>query len=72
MAFPTPETRTFAGETGTMAIDRFPGFQTGQSYRLRYEQRPDKNISIELEEVSARGLKLIVTSEQWAKWFEKV
>jgi hypothetical protein len=67
----TIETRTFVGETATSVGDGFTGFRIGQSYQLRYRVRKDGNVAVALDHAPQEGRELIVTSEQFEKWFRK-
>ena len=67
------ETRTFIGETGTQAFDGWAGFRVGQTYQLQVEHRGD-TVAIILNHhahVSPGAGPLVVTSEQFEKWFKK-
>jgi hypothetical protein len=65
------ERRTYVGETaaGTQAIDGFCGFRIGESYSLRYTVRVDSTIGIALDHASTEGRVLVVTKQQFEKWF---
>ena len=68
------ETRTFIGETSTAVGDGYAGFRIGQPYQLSYERRDDGTVAILLnhhEHVSPGAGPLVVTSEQFEKWFQK-
>jgi hypothetical protein len=67
------ERRTYVGETAasTQAIDSFCGFRIGQSYLLRYRVRVDGTIGIALDHAPTEGRVLVVTKQQFGKWFVK-
>ena len=67
------ETRTYVGEMSTMAFDGFAGFRIGQQYQLTYTKEFDE-VRIVLdhhEYVSPGAGPLVLTSEQFEKWFRK-
>lgn len=66
-------TRTFVGETATAIGDVWAGFRAGQEYQLTYTRESDE-VRIVLdhhEHVSPGAGPLVVTSEQFEKWFRK-
>ena len=65
------ERRTHVGETSTSALDGFSGFYLGKSYQLRYTVRDDGTIGIALDHAPAEGRVLVVTKEEFGKWFVK-
>jgi hypothetical protein len=68
------ETRTFVGETSTAVGDGYAGFRIGQQYPLSYEHRSDGTVAIKLdhhEHVSPGAGPLVVSNEQFEKWFQK-
>jgi hypothetical protein len=65
---------TFVGETATSVGDGYAGFRIGRSYELQVERRDDGTVSIVMdhhEHVSPGVGPLVVTSEQFEKWFRK-
>jgi hypothetical protein len=67
------ETRTFIGETSTAVGDGYAGFRIGQTYQLQVEHRGE-TVAILLdhhEHVSPGAGPLVVTAEQFEKWFQK-
>jgi hypothetical protein len=67
------ETRTFLGETSTAVGDGYAGFSIGQTYQLQVEHRGE-TVAIALdhhEHVSPGAGPLVVSSEQFEKWFQK-
>jgi hypothetical protein len=68
------ETRTFIGETSTAVGDGYAGFRLNQPYQLTYERRDDGTVAIKLdhhEHVSPSAGPMVVTAEQFEKWFRK-
>ena len=64
------ERRTFVGEMGTQAFDGWAGFRIGQSYQLRYTREFDE-VRIALDHAGPGAGPLVVTVEQFGKWFVK-
>jgi hypothetical protein len=64
------ERRTFVGETATQAFDGFAGFRIGKSYQLRYTREFDK-VRVELDHASPGAGPLVVSVEEFNKWFVK-
>jgi hypothetical protein len=65
------ERRSYVGETGTSAFDGFAGFRMNKSYQLRYTMREDGNVGIAFDHVPTEGRMLLVTKEQFGRWFVK-
>jgi hypothetical protein len=69
----TTETSTFVGETATSVGDGYAGFRIGRRYQLQVEHRGD-TVAIMLdhhEHVSPGAGPMVVSSEQFEKWFRK-
>jgi hypothetical protein len=69
----TSEIRTFVGETATSVGDGYAGFRIGRTYRLQVEHQGD-TVAIVLdhhEYVSTGAGPMVITQEQFAKWFLK-
>jgi len=69
----TIENRTFVGESATSVGDGYAGFRIGRSYQLQVEHRGD-SVAIVLdhhEHVSTGAGPLVLTSEQFEKWFKR-
>jgi hypothetical protein len=67
------ETRTFVGETAGAVGDGYAGFRIGQQYQLSYTKEFDE-VRIVLdhhEHVSPGAGPLVLTVEQFEKWFRK-
>jgi hypothetical protein len=69
----TTETRTFVGEPGTAVGDGWAGFRLGQYYELYVQQVDDEMVTILLGRPARvrPGSGLVVTVEQFEKWFVK-
>ncbi len=67
------ERRTFVGEADTIVGDGWAGFQLGQCYELYVTYLGDGTVSILLDRPShvTPGAGLVVTVEQFEKWFVK-
>jgi hypothetical protein len=67
------ETRTFIGESSTAVGDGYAGFRIGQAYPLIFECRDDGTVAIKLDHqhVSLGAGPMVLTSEQFEKWFRK-
>jgi hypothetical protein len=67
------ERRTFVGETGTIVTDGWAGLRLGQPYELHVTRYDDDTVSIVLEYHAhvTPGAGLVVTVEQFEKWFVK-
>jgi hypothetical protein len=63
-------TRTYVGETSTSAFDGFAGFRLGKTYQLRYTKEFDE-VRIELPHGSPGAGPLVLSVEQFDKWFKK-
>jgi len=70
---PTTETRTFVGESATAVTDGWAGFRLGQRYELHVTKGADRTVSIMLDkhEYAAFDIGLVITEEQYEKWFTK-
>jgi hypothetical protein len=69
----TIENRTFVGESATAVGDGYAGFRLGRMYKLQVEHHGD-SVAIVLdhhEHVSTGAGPLVVTSEQFEKWFKR-
>jgi hypothetical protein len=66
----TTETRTFVGETATAMDDGYAGFRIGQQYQLTYTKEFNE-VRIVLPHGSPGAEPLVLTSEQFEKWFVK-
>jgi hypothetical protein len=64
------ETRTYVGLTGTPAFDGMAGFRIGQRYELNYTKEFDE-VRITIPHGSPGAGPLVVTVEQFEKWFVK-
>lgn len=64
----TTETRTYVGQTGTTAFDGFMGLRMGQRY-TGVEQQDGRVLVLSMATPMSGGV--MVTGEQWAKWFGK-
>ncbi|TVT43137.1 hypothetical protein FNT36_03320 [Hymenobacter setariae] len=67
----TTETRTYLGEIAAGVDDNWLGFRVGQRYELQITRRKDGNVAIEPIPVGEGIRLLVVTPEQWEKWFSK-
>jgi hypothetical protein len=70
----TIETRSFVGETATSVGDGYTGFRIGQQYQLTVEHLSNGIVAITLdhhEYVSPGAGPMVVSSEQFEKWFAK-
>jgi hypothetical protein len=70
---PTTETRTFIGETASAVGDGYAGFRIGQEYQLTYSKEFDE-VRLVLDHhahVSPGVGPLVLTSEQFEKWFRR-
>jgi hypothetical protein len=69
----TTQTLTFVGETATSVGDGYAGFRVGRTYQLQVEQQGN-TVTIVLdhhEHVSSGAGSMVLTSEQFEKWFRK-
>jgi hypothetical protein len=69
----TTETRTFVGETASAVGDGYAGFRIGRQYPLTYTKEFDE-VRIVLdhhEYVSSGAGPLVLSVEQFEKWFRK-
>jgi hypothetical protein len=67
------ETRTYVGDSHGHAFDGMAGFRIGQQYQLTYTKEFDE-VRIVLdhhEHVSPGAGPLVVSVEQFEKWFKK-
>lgn len=67
------ETRTYVGESHGRAFDGMAGFRIGQQYQLTYTREGDE-VRIMLdhhEHVSPGAGPMVLTSEEFEKWFRK-
>lgn len=58
----------FVGETAGQIFDGFAGFRVGQVYELHFT-RAGHQVAIELEHGSPGAGPLVVSAEQFAKWW---
>jgi hypothetical protein len=68
------ETRTFIGVSSTAVGDGYAGFRIGQRYPLTYERRDDGTVAILFdhhEHVSPSAGPMVLSNEQFEKWFRK-
>jgi hypothetical protein len=66
----TTETRTYVGQTGTLGFDGMAGFRIGQRYELAYTREFDE-VRLQLPHGSAGAGPLLLTVDQFERWFEK-
>jgi hypothetical protein len=64
------ETRTYVGEMSTQAFDGMAGFRLGQTYELSYTKEFDE-VRVTIPHGSPGAGPLVVTVQQFEKWFRK-
>lgn len=65
---PATESRTYIGQPGTIARDGWAGFAVGRRYTLRLLCADGQVCILYAQEAPEAG-PLVVTSEQYEKWF---
>jgi hypothetical protein len=70
----TTEIRTFVGEVTIGGSDGWVGFYVNKTYQLQVHYRKDGNVGIKMNQPEQANLGLVllvVTQEQYEKWFRK-